>query len=123
MTTETLNDFDRQYLETWTEPDPQRRRANIERMWAADGRMVISSLGLTVTGVDEIAAHIARVHEENIVGRGLTFAYDQHVEADDALLLRWSMHAPSGVVGRGVDVVFRNEDGRVRTVYMFMGLD
>ncbi len=43
--------------------------------------------------------------------------------ADDALLLRWSMHAPSGVVGRGVDVVFHDEDGRARTVYMFMGID
>jgi hypothetical protein len=121
---ETLSDFDRQYLETWTELDPERRRANIDRMWAADGRMVVSSLGLTVRGVDEIAAHIGRVHEQNIAGAGLRFAYDQHVEADDALLLRWSMLAPGGsAVGRGVDIVFRNADGLVETVYMFMGID
>jgi hypothetical protein len=122
--TGTLSEFDRQYLETWTEPDPERRRASIERLWAADGRMVISSIGASVQGVDEIAAHISRVHEQNIVGRGLRFAYDQHVEAQEALLLRWSMLAPDGgVVGRGVDVVFRGADGLVRTVYMFMGVD
>lgn len=124
MTTETVSDFERQYLDTWTELDSHRRRANIERLWAADGRMVVSPMGLTVVGTDEIAAHVGRVHEQNIVGRGLRFVYDQHVEADDALLLRWSMLAPDGgVVGRGVDVIFRDGEGRVQTVYMFMGID
>lgn len=93
-------------------------------MWAADGRMVISSIGTTLQGVDEIDAHIAHVHDQNITGRGLRFAYDQHAEAADALLLRSSMLAPDGdVVGRGVDVVFRDADGLVHTVYMFMGID
>lgn len=120
----TLSAFDRQYLETWTEPDPRQRRANIERLWASDGRMVISSTGASVEGVEEIAAHISRVHEQNIVGRGLRFVYDQSVEAQEGLLLRWSMLAPdNGVVGRGADVVFRDPDGRVRTAYMFMGID
>lgn len=124
MTDDTLNDFDQQYLQTWTEPDPERRRANIERMWSADGRMVISPIGVTVQGVDEIAAHIAQVHEQNIAERGLRFVYDQDAEADDALLLRWSMLTPDGsAVGRGVDVVFREADGLVQTVYMFMGID
>lgn len=59
-----------------------------------------------------------------IAGKGLTFAYDQHIESGDSILLRWSMLAPSGdVVGRGVDIVFRNADGRVQTAYMFMGID
>ncbi len=121
---DTLSEFDQQYLETWTEPDPERRRANIERLWASDGRMVISSIGASVQGVEEIAAHIASVHEQNIVARGLRFAYDQHVDAQEALLLRWSMLAPDGgVVGRGVDLVFRGTDGLVQTVYMFMGID
>ncbi len=124
MTAETLREFERQYLETWTEPDPQRRRANIERLWSAEGRMVISSIGVTLQGVDEIAAHIARVREQNIVERGLRFVYDQHAEAQDALLLRWSMLAPDdGIAGRGVDMVFRNAKGLVQTVYMFMGIN
>ncbi len=124
MTADTQSEFDRHYLETWTEPDPERRRANIERMWSAGGRMVVSPIGVTVQGVDEVAAHIARVHEQNIAERGLRFVYDQHEEADDALLLRWSMIAPDGsTVGRGVDVVFRAADGLIQTVYMFMGIN
>jgi hypothetical protein len=124
MSAATMGDFDQQYLRTWTEPDPQQRRANIERLWSTDGRMVISPIGASLQGVDEIAAHIARVHDQNIVGRGLSFVYDQHAEADDALLLRWSMLTPDGgVAGRGVDVVFRDAHGLVQTVYMFMGID
>ncbi len=124
MATETLTEFDRQYLHTWTEPDAERRRANIARLWSADGRLVISSIGASVHGIDEITAHIGRVHEENIAGRGLRFEYDQHVEAGAALLLRWSMLAPDGgLVGRGVDVLFRTADGLVQTVYMFMGVN
>jgi hypothetical protein len=124
VTEQTLTDFEQQYLQTWTEPDRQRRRANIERLWSPEGRMVVSSIGATLHGVDEIDGHIALVHEQNIVGRGLRFVYDQHAEAGGALLLRWSMIAPDGsVVGRGVDVVFRDDAGRVQTVYMFMGID
>lgn len=124
MTAAKLSEFDRQYLETWTEPDPQKRRANIERLWSADGRMAISPVGATLQGVDEIAAHIERVHEQNIVGRGLRFVYDQHAEAGDALLLRWSMLTPDGgVAGRGADLLFRDANGQVQTVYMFMGID
>lgn len=124
MTTKSLTDFDRQYLETWTEPDTDRRRESIERLWAKDGRMTVSSLGITIDGLDEIAEHIARVHDENIVGRGLRFSYDQRVESGDALLLRWSMVAPDGsVVGRGADVLFRESDGLIKTVHMFMGVN
>jgi hypothetical protein len=123
MATETLTDFDQQYLETWTEPDAERRRASIERLWAPDGRLEISPAGLTLEGTDAIAEHVGRVHEQNIAGRGMRFQYDQHAEAGDALLLRWSMLAPDGsVVGRGVDLVFRGPDGRVQTLYMFMGI-
>jgi len=124
MTAENLNDFDRQYLETWTEPDPERRRANIDRMWSTDGRLVVSPIGVSVQGVGEIDAHVAGVYEQNIAERGLRFVYDQHAEAQDALMLRWSMLAPDGsTVGRGVDVVFRDADGRIQTVYMFMGIN
>ena len=124
MTAHPPSEFDRHYLETWTEPNPDRRRANIERMWSPDGRLVVSSIGVTFRGVVEIAEHVAGVHEQNIAERGLRFVYDQHAEADDALLLRWSMLAPDGsAVGRGVDVVFRDADGRVQTVYMFMGIN
>lgn len=124
MMTNASTDFDKEYLRTWIEPDPDRRRAIIDRLWSPSGRMSVSSLGVTIEGVDAIAVHIAGVHDELITGKGLAFSYDQHVESGDALLLRWSMTAPNGeVVGRGADVISRGEDALISSVHMFMGVD
>lgn len=117
-------DFDAAYLRTWTEPDAGKRLALIEQVWAPGGSLHISSPGLSLTGATDIAAHIERVHNDLIANKGLTFSYDQRAESGDALLLRWSMTAPNGdVVGRGVDTVFRNTDGKVVNAYMFMGVN
>ena len=117
-------DFDAAYLRTWTEPDAGKRLALIKQVWAPGSSLHISSPGLSLTGTTDIAAHIERVHNDLIANKGLTFSYDQRAESGDALLLHWSMTAPNGdVVGRGVDTVFRNTDGKVVNAYMFMGVN
>ena len=122
--TQTSTDFDAAYLSTWTEPDAGKRLALIEQVWAPHGSLHISSPSLSLNGTADIAAHIGRVHDDLIVGKGLTFSYDQHLESGDAILLRWSMTAPNGeVIGRGVDTVFRDTDGKVTSAYMFMGVN
>ena len=121
MTDPTQTNTD--YLSTWTEPDAGRRLVLIEQVWAPHGSLHISSPSLSLNGTADIAAHIGRVHDDLIVGKGLTFSYDQRMESGDAVLLRWSMTAPSGdVIGRGVDTVFRDVDGKVTRAYMFMGV-
>lgn len=120
----SATEFAQRYLETWTEADATKRRENVRAVWAPDGRMVISSIGATITGVEEIAEHINRVHEDVIVGKGVVFSYTQQVDAGDATLLSSAVTAPDGtVVGKGADVIFRDSDGRVTAVYMFMGLE
>lgn len=124
MSATELTDFDDDYLRTWTNPDPVQRRAIIDRLWSPAGRMSVSSLGTTIEGVENIAGHIAQVHDDLIAGKGLVFSYDQHVESGNATLLRWSMTAPNGqIVGRGVDVIFCDGDGLITAVHMFMGVN
>ena len=55
----------------------------------------VSSLGLTIEGVDDINAQISQVHDDLIADKGLAFTYDQYIESGDCLLLRSSMLAPS----------------------------
>ena len=109
--TQTNTDFDAAYLSTWTDPDAGKRLALIEQVWAPHGSLHISSPSLSLNGTADIAAHIGRVHNDLIVGKGLTFSYDQRLESGDALLLRWSMTAPDDV------------DGKVTRAYMFMGVN
>lgn len=82
MSTDPNADFQDRYLQTWIEPDPDLRRANVDRVWDTEGRLVVSSLGITVEGTSDIAAHIARVHDDLIAGKRLRLAYD--------LVLVWS---------------------------------
>ena len=72
-----------------------QRRRHIDQMWAPDGRLAVSSLGLTIEGVDDINAQISQVHDDLIADEGLAFTYDQYIESGDCLLLRSSMLAPS----------------------------
>lgn len=119
----TKSEFAQNYLQTWTEPDTDRRRHIIESVWSPEGKMVVSSIGATLTGVDEIAAHIGRVYSEAIEQNGLILDYVQQIDNEDAVLLASVMTAPSGnIVGKGADVIFRNAEGRVTAVYMFMGI-
>lgn len=115
--------FQDEYLRTWTEPDRDLRTTLVEQLWTPAGALAVSSLGITLHGAEEIAAHVSRVHDDLIAGKGLAFSYDQAVESGDALLLRWSMTAPGGqVVGRGADVVFLDAADRIERAYMFMGV-
>jgi hypothetical protein len=42
-------------------------------MWAPDGRLAVSSLGLTIEGVDDINAQISQVQDDLIADKGLAF--------------------------------------------------
>jgi hypothetical protein len=125
MTANTLDTFEHKLLHAWTEPDPAKRRSNIEAMFASDGRIVAAApVGATMQGIDQIAALITQVYDENIAGQGLSFTYDQRIQAGDATLLRWSMRTPDNKpVARGAEVLFRDSDGAIATDYLFMGVD
>ena len=49
------------YCTGWDEPDPARRRAILQEVWAEDGRY--TDPAVDVTGVDALSAHIGRVLE------------------------------------------------------------
>jgi hypothetical protein len=117
--------FSEEFLATWTETDPDARRAAIERVWSPAGRMLVGPpVGATLEGPDQIAGFLAKVNAENIVAKGLTFVYDSEQEAGDATMLRWSMLTPDGkVVGRGLEVLHRGADGKVETAYVFLGVE
>jgi hypothetical protein len=125
MSDTATSKFSEEFLATWTETDPDARRAAVERVWSPEGRMLIGPpVGATLEGRDQIAGFLTKVNAENIVEKGLTFVYDAEQEAGDATMLRWSMLTPaSDVVGRGVEVLHRGADGKVETAYVFLGVD
>ncbi|MEU6356189.1 hypothetical protein ABZ896_43935 [Streptomyces sp. NPDC047072] len=127
------------YAAHWNLPDAAERRAAIEELWAEDGRHVLqppveirekaAELGfahptLEARGYDAIELRVARSHERFVEKQGMTFrARPDAVRLDDVVKLGWE--AVSGetgeVVGGGLDIVVLDDDGRIRSDYMFPG--
>ncbi|UJR86581.1 nuclear transport factor 2 family protein [Sandaracinus amylolyticus] len=107
----------RDYLETWNETDPARRRALFERVYAADA--VYVDPHVAAEGREQIEQFVSAVQARY---PGVRFTLHGAVDAhhDQA---RFTWHAaPAGArepVAIGFDVVV-TEQGRMKKVYGFL---
>ncbi|MBK3572005.1 MULTISPECIES: hypothetical protein [unclassified Streptomyces] len=127
------------YIAQWTEPDPARRRAAIESLWAEDGAHVLqppaeirelaAGLGfdhptLRAQGHDAIETRVTRSYQRFVEKGEFTFrARTDAVRLDDLVRFHWDTItvADGEVVGGGLEVLGLDTDGRIRTDYMFPG--
>jgi hypothetical protein len=127
------------YLAQWNEPEEATRSALIRGLWAQDGVQVLvdppeeireaaTNLdfpipSLEVRGHDAMERRTTRAYEM-FIEPGHSFALDGEptVLMPGVVALRWSMVTSAGeVVGRGLDVLALDADGRIRTDHQFIG--
>lgn len=108
------------YLAAWNETDPQLRRAAIQRLYAADGRVVTSSVD--AHGIEDVLGHVDQVVTEFIGPEKYRFRQAGTAMHHDCVLLRWEMiAADSGQVADwGVNTLVLDAQGRVGTDYQFV---
>jgi hypothetical protein len=106
------------YLSAWTEPDPARRAALIEQVWAADGRLIDPPL--TGEGYDGISSMMAALQSQF---PGHRFRRASGVDTHHGhFRFAWELVAPDGTVTlAGIDVGELAEDGRLRRITGFFG--
>jgi hypothetical protein len=106
------------YLAAWTEPDAARRAALIERVWAADGRLIDPPLA--AEGHAGIAGMAAALQAQF---PGHRFRRSSGVDAHhDQLRFAWELVDPDGAVAlAGLDVGEVDPSGRLRRVVGFFG--
>lgn len=126
------------YIAQWTEPDAARRRAAVERLWAADGTHVLqppadiresaAALGfghttLEARGHDAVEARVAASYERFTAEEGITFrAGRDAVRLRDLVTFGWQAVSATGeVLSEGLEVVLLDESGRISADYMFPG--
>ncbi len=112
-----MQDIIEQYLASWNETDPGRRRALIRELWAEDGSYTDPLAA--AHGRDEIDAAIAAVQSQF---PGLTFrllgAVDSHHQQ---ARFRWGLGAPGAeTLAEGFDVAVADGDGRLTAVLGFL---
>ncbi|MEU9448508.1 hypothetical protein [Streptomyces sp. NPDC048277] len=127
------------YLAQWTVPDAAGRRAAIERLWAEDAthvlqppaaiREIAAELGfdhttLEAQGYDAIETRVTRSYERFVEKMGFTFRpRGDAVRLNGVVRFGWdTVSAGTGdVVGGGLEVLVLDDDGRIKTDYMFPG--
>jgi hypothetical protein len=106
------------YLAAWSEADSARRAALIERVWAADGRLVDPPMA--GEGYDGISALAAALQSQF---PGHHFRRASGIDAHhDVLRFAWELVSPDGTVTlAGLDVGEIATDGRLRRISGFFG--
>jgi len=117
-TTTPLGELIDRYLAAWNEPDPARRAALIEQVWAADGRLIDPPLAAEGhAGIGDMAAALQTQFP------GHRFRRASGIDAHhDQLPFAWQLVGPDGAVAlAGLDVGELADDGRLRRIVGFFG--
>jgi hypothetical protein len=105
-----------QYIATWNEPDPERRRTLAGQVWTDDGSYLDPLM--RGDGPDEIAAMIGAAQAQFPGHRfELAFGPDAH---NDVVRFAWRLVGDGGPVAAGVDFATVAGDGRLRAVTGFL---
>src|SRR3954452_19365146 len=126
------------YVALWNEPDANRRRRMIAKLWDEDGRHILqppqeiraiaAQPGIAMTailrarGYDEIEARAASVYEHWVGSEGLSFrGRDDADRLGDVVKLHWDAVAKDGTVfGVGLSFLVLAADGRIDRDYTFV---
>ncbi|WP_329264374.1 hypothetical protein OG223_50595 [Streptomyces sp. NBC_01478] len=127
------------YTAQWNVPDAAERRAAIEQLWAEDGTHILhppaeiretaAALGfdhptLQAQGYNAIETRVTRSYERFVEKQGFTFrARPGAIRLHDVVRIGWEAvsTATGDVVGGGSDMLVLDDNGRIKTDYMFPG--
>ncbi|MGA7419946.1 MAG: nuclear transport factor 2 family protein [Acidimicrobiales bacterium] len=115
QTTDLVHD----YLAAWNETDLALRRAAVQRLYAANGRIVTASVD--AHGIEDVLGHVDRV-VAGFIGREYRFRQAGVAMHHDCVLLRWEMITADSaqVADWGVNTLVLDADGRVVADYQFV---
>jgi hypothetical protein len=109
-----------QYCEAWSDPDPARRKALLDKVWADGGAYTDPTVHLA--GAAALLDHVTMVQTKRPGGRvARVRAVDFH---HDVACFYWQAILPDGTVVReGLDLAIFDDAGRLsRIIGFFMPL-
>ena len=126
------------YVALWNEPDADRRRRMIAKLWPEDGthilqppqeiRAIAAQPGIAMTailkaqGYEEIEARAASAYEHWVGSEGLSFrGRDDADRLGDVVKLHWEAVAKDGTAfAVGLSFLVLAPDGRIERDYTFI---
>ena len=116
MTPEALEQLISTFSAAWSEPDPQARRALLEKCWAAGGVYAdpTSADGLNIDALDaHIGGFLAGNPGATITPQGTADHHHNHIRFD------WTLHFANGQEAPGMDYGELSPDGKLLKIVAF----
>jgi hypothetical protein len=113
--------FVQDYVSIWNEPDDERRRRLIRRLWQEDAQHLARTL--EAIGHDGIEKRVSDAYEKWVRDKGNVFRLRDGVDGHHGTIkLRWEMLPSAGgdVISIGLDFLVLGADGRIRAGYQFI---
>jgi hypothetical protein len=131
------NELCDRYVALWNEADPERRRAMVADLWAADAEHVLvppedvreaaADMGMSavfeVRGHRELEARVSDAHQRFIASGDYAFRRrDDAQRLRDVVKFTWEMVATrdGAVAGVGLEFLVVDRAGRIRSDYQFI---
>jgi hypothetical protein len=108
------------YAAVWNETDAGRRRQQIAELWVPEGQHYVGER--QVRGYENLETRIRESHEKNVRDGGNRFRAAQGARRlRDVVTFYWEMLPANSetVVGRGLEFLIVNNEGRIVADYMF----
>ncbi|ANZ14792.1 ketosteroid isomerase-like protein [Streptomyces noursei ATCC 11455] len=115
-----IEEFVGRYVAVWNETDPERRRAAVTTLWAADG--VEFTDAAEYRGHPALWARVTEAHEQLVQGVGFVFRYaGDAVGHHDAIRFTTYMLPAAGgeIAWTGFVVVRLDDEGRILSDHQF----
>jgi hypothetical protein len=117
---DNLQDLADRYAAVWNETDATRRRQQIADLFVRDGQHYVGAR--EVQGYEALESRIQESHEKNVTKGGNRFrAVKDARRLHDVVTFHWEMLPADSetVLGRGLEFLIVNDEGRIRVDYMF----
>ena len=116
-----LSELAQRYIAMWNEPDADRRRIDIEALWAADSAHYTDSR--EAHGYEALAERIGRAYEQWVApGQYVFRAVDNANGHHNTVRFNWEMVTTDSaqVVSVGFDFLLLDDEGRISVDYQFI---
>lgn len=124
MTKTDLEQFVKDYIETWSTTNSDFRKQLIEKVYSTSAHFYANEPGDEAVehhGTEAIFGNITQVNERLVVGNGLITEYSGYSENHDTLRVAWQMKTSNGDIAmKGMNFLHLGTSGKIERDYIFI---
>ena len=119
-----LEQFVKDYIETWSTKNSNDRQRLIEKVYSPSANFYANEPGddaVELQGWNKIFENITRVNERLVIGNGLITELTGFSENHNALRITWQMKTPKGdIVMKGMNFLILNNSKKIEKDYIYI---